>query len=63
MGSFNNIRCAKDAICSLVMGTPAGKVYSSLKYVSKRLSEKFWFFIFYFVYLISNPRTCPLDID
>lgn len=38
MGSFNNIRGAKDALCSLIMGTPAGKVYSQLKYVSKRLN-------------------------
>lgn len=41
MGSFSNIRGAKDALCSLIMGTPAGKVYSQLKYVSKRLNEKF----------------------
>ena len=41
MGSFSNIRGAKDAICSLIMGTPPGKVYSQLKYVSKRLNEKF----------------------
>ncbi len=38
MGSYANIRGAKDALCSLIMGTPAGKVYSQLKYVSRRLN-------------------------
>ena len=41
MGSFANIKSARDALCSLIMGTPAGKVYSQLKYVSKRLNENF----------------------
>ena len=41
MGSFSNIKSARDAICSLIMGTPPGKMYSQLKYVSKRLNEKF----------------------
>lgn len=47
MGSFANIRSAKDALCSLIMGTPPGKVYSQLKYVSKRLNEKFWYIFYY----------------
>jgi RNA-binding protein PNO1 len=38
MGSFSNIKSARDALCSLIMGTPPGKVYSQLKYVSKRLN-------------------------
>lgn len=41
MGSYGNMRSAKDALCSLIMGTPPGKVYSQLRYVSKRLNEKF----------------------
>lgn len=41
MGSYANIKSARDALCSLIMGTPPGKVYSQLKYVSKRLNEKF----------------------
>lgn len=41
MGSFSNIRSARDALCSLIMGTPPGKVYSQLKYISKRLNQKF----------------------
>ena len=38
MGSYANMRSARDAICSLIMGTPPGKLYSQLKYVSKRLT-------------------------
>lgn len=41
MGSYQNLRSAKDSLCSLIMGTPPGKVYSQLKYVSRRLNEKF----------------------
>jgi len=28
LGSFSNIKCARDAICSLILGSPPGKVYS-----------------------------------
>lgn len=38
MGSSSNVKSARDAICGLIMGTPPGKMYSQLKYVSKRLS-------------------------
>lgn len=41
MGSYANLKGARDALSSLIMGTPPGKVYSQLKYVSKRLNEKF----------------------
>jgi RNA-binding protein PNO1 len=41
MGSYANMRSARDSLCSLIMGTPPGKVYSQLKYVSRRLNEKF----------------------
>ena len=41
LGCFNNIQCARDAICNLILGSPPGKVYSKLRTVSKRLSEKF----------------------
>jgi RNA-binding protein PNO1 len=27
-GSFSNIRCARDAVCALILGSPPGKVYS-----------------------------------
>ena len=41
IGCFGNIAFARDAICSLILGSPPGKVYSKLRNVSKRLSEKF----------------------
>jgi len=41
LGCFGNIAFARDAICSLILGSPPGKVYSKLRNVSKRLSEKF----------------------
>jgi RNA-binding protein PNO1 len=41
MGSYNNIRSARDALCSLILGTPPSKVYSQLRFISKRLNEQF----------------------
>lgn len=40
LGCFNNIQCARDAICSLILGSPPGKVYQKLRTVGKRLSER-----------------------
>lgn len=37
LGSFQNIRAARDAICSLIMGSPAGKVFTKLRSVATRL--------------------------
>lgn len=39
MGSFNNMKSARDALCSLILGTPPSKVYSQLRFISKRLNE------------------------
>lgn len=41
LGSFANIRVARDALCSLILGSPPGKVYSRLRAVTARLAEKF----------------------
>ena len=41
MGSFSNIKSARDAICSLILGTPPGKVYSQLRHVAKKINERF----------------------
>ena len=38
LGSFQNIRAARDAICALILGSPAGKVYTRLRGVSARLN-------------------------
>lgn len=40
LGSFANIRVARDALCSLILGSPAGKVYSKLRILSNRLGER-----------------------
>ncbi|CAN1197241.1 RNA-binding protein pno1 [Linum perenne] len=41
LGSFQNIKVARDSLCSLILGSPAGKVYSKLRQVSARLAERF----------------------
>ena len=41
MGSFANIKLARDAICNLIIGAPPGKVYNQLRNVAKRLNERF----------------------
>eukprot|EP01038_Epipyxis_sp_PR26KG_P004757 gene4757-6669_t len=41
MGSFTNIRLARDAICNLIIGAPPGKVYNQMRNVAKRLNERF----------------------
>ncbi|KAI6099926.1 hypothetical protein EDD16DRAFT_1657701 [Pisolithus croceorrhizus] len=40
MGSFQNIKIARDAIVSLILGTPPGKVYSGLRTVCSRLKQR-----------------------
>ncbi|KAK8948774.1 hypothetical protein KSP39_PZI005433 [Platanthera zijinensis] len=41
LGSFVNIKVARDSLCSLILGSPAGKVYSKLRSVTARLAEKY----------------------
>ncbi|KAI8823773.1 pre-rRNA-processing protein PNO1 [Fimicolochytrium jonesii] len=41
LGSFANIRVARDAIVSLILGSTPGKVYSQLRTVSSRMKERF----------------------
>jgi RNA-binding protein PNO1 len=40
LGSFTNIRFARNAICDLILGSPATKVYGKLNIVGKRIAEK-----------------------
>ena len=40
LGSYQNIRVARDAICSLVMGATPGKVYGRLGEVARRMNER-----------------------
>ena len=39
LGSFQNIRIARDAVCALIMGSPISSVYSKLRSTSARLLE------------------------
>mmetsp|Transcript_31269 Transcript_31269/g.43332 ORF Transcript_31269/g.43332 Transcript_31269/m.43332 type:complete len:237 (+) Transcript_31269:274-984(+) len=41
LGSFTNIKVARDAMCSLIMGSPPGKVYSKLRVVTSRMAESY----------------------
>ena len=41
LGSFQNIKLARDAICKLILGSPPGKVYNQMKTVASRLKERF----------------------
>jgi RNA-binding protein PNO1 len=41
LGSFQNIRVAKDAICSLILGSPPSKVYAQLRTIASRMRERF----------------------
>ncbi|GAB5590257.1 pre-rRNA-processing protein pno1 [Umbelopsis nana] len=41
LGSFQNIRIARDALVSLVLGSPPGKVYATLRTISARMKERF----------------------
>jgi RNA-binding protein PNO1 len=41
LGSFANIRIARDAIVELIRGAPAGKVYGKLRTISARMNERF----------------------
>ncbi|RHZ69001.1 hypothetical protein Glove_291g39 [Diversispora epigaea] len=41
LGSFQNIKVAKDAIVSLILGSPPGKVHANLKVISSRMKQRF----------------------
>ena len=40
LGSFANIKMARDAICALILGSPISKVYTNLRNVSARIGQK-----------------------
>ena len=41
LGSFQNIRVARDSICHLILGSPAGKVASKLRTIAARINEHY----------------------
>ncbi|KAJ1786653.1 pre-rRNA-processing protein pno1 [Coemansia sp. RSA 2399] len=40
LGTFQNIKIARDAVVSLILGSPPGKVYSNLRIIASRLKER-----------------------
>jgi len=41
LGRFKNIHVAREAVVSLILGSPPGKVYGNLRTVSNRMKERF----------------------
>jgi RNA-binding protein PNO1 len=41
LGSFSNIKLARNAICALILGAPPGKVYNNMRNVARRMNERF----------------------
>lgn len=41
LGGFSNIRMAREAVVSLILGAPPGKVYGNLRSVAGRMKERF----------------------
>jgi len=41
LGSYANVRVARNAICDLILGAPPGKVYNNMRNVAKRMSERY----------------------
>ncbi|KAL6716315.1 pre-rRNA-processing protein pno1 [Lecanora helva] len=41
LGGFKNIHVAREAVCSLILGSPPGKVYGNLRAVASRMKERF----------------------
>lgn len=41
LGSVAHIRVARDAICALILGSPPGKVYNSMRTTASRLLQRF----------------------
>ncbi len=39
MGSFGNIKQARAAISNLILGSPAGKVYSQLRFIAQKYKD------------------------
>lgn len=41
LGAFSNIQVARDAVCSLILGSPPGKVYNQMRQVAARIAQKY----------------------
>jgi hypothetical protein len=40
-GAFSNIQVARDAVCSLILGSPPGKVYNHMRQVAARVQQRY----------------------
>lgn len=40
LGSFTNIKIARNAVCALILGSPPGKVYNKMRGVAARMNER-----------------------
>ena len=41
LGSYANLRVARNAICDLILGAPPGKVYNNMRNVARRMNERY----------------------
>lgn len=41
LGAFSNIQVARDAVCSLILGAPPGKVYNQMRLVASRMTQRY----------------------
>ncbi|RGB37754.1 hypothetical protein C1646_733321 [Rhizophagus diaphanus] len=41
LGSFQNIKIARDSVVSLILGSPPGKVHANLKIINARMKQRF----------------------
>ena len=41
LGSYANLRVARNAICDLIIGAPPGKVYNNMRNVARRMNERY----------------------
>jgi RNA-binding protein PNO1 len=41
LGAFSNIQVARDALCSLILGAPPGKVYNQMRLVASRMAQRY----------------------
>lgn len=41
LGSYANIKMARNAICDLILGAPPGKVYNNMRNCAKRMNERY----------------------
>merc|ERR1712166_133846 len=59
LGSHTKIKIARQSICDLIMGSPAGKVMTKLRTVSARLNDRFQFHddSYWLPFLVKNGFT------